>query len=220
VQVESDVAGSGDLPASQDGFLRLWDVATAKMATQLAHPAALNDLAFSPTGEEIATACADGKVRVWDMRTKKVVRVLAGHQNANGVDWSRDGSTIASAGTEGTARLWDAKTGKSRLVLQSASGKGASDVALSADSRWAALAVGDALEVWDARTGDGVETFRGSVSYENVAFAPDRPEIAAGLFSTEIFSCRLCTSLDGLLALARGRLHRSLSLEERRRFSL
>ena len=48
----------------------VWDAGTEKRVSSLeGHTGIVNDLAFDPAGERVATAGADGSVRVWDPRT-------------------------------------------------------------------------------------------------------------------------------------------------------
>ncbi|AMV29646.1 Serine/threonine-protein kinase PknB [Gemmata sp. SH-PL17] len=67
----------------------------------------LRAVAYSPTGEFVATAGDGGRVRVWDPRTGRTWATLSGHEGAVlGLAFSPDGTTIASAGADGTVRLW------------------------------------------------------------------------------------------------------------------
>ena len=48
----------------------VWDAGTEKRVSSLeGHTGIVNDLAFDPAGERVATAGADGSVRIWDPRT-------------------------------------------------------------------------------------------------------------------------------------------------------
>ena len=66
-------APSGDLLASTrmaEGVVDVWDAGTEKRVSSLeGHTGIVNDLAFDPAGERVATAGADGSVRIWDPRT-------------------------------------------------------------------------------------------------------------------------------------------------------
>jgi WD40 repeat protein len=72
-------------------------------------------LAYSPTGNLLATSSQDGSIKLWDARTGELTRVLWGDA---GVPWrvafSANGKLLLSSGRK--ARLWDVDTGRARLL--------------------------------------------------------------------------------------------------------
>lgn len=72
------------------------------------HNGQVNAIAFSPTGQMIATASADATARLWS-RNGSLIRTLEGHARAvNAIAFSLDGQMIATASDDKTARLWNA----------------------------------------------------------------------------------------------------------------
>ncbi len=81
-------------------------------------PGLITSLAFSPSGDRLATLGADSNVlRVWDMKELDEHWQAIAHEDAHyGLAFSSDGSTIATGGTATDtltyqARLWDSRTG-------------------------------------------------------------------------------------------------------------
>ena len=70
---------------------------------------AINALAFSPKGDQFASASDDHSVKVWDVATLKPIRSLEGHAAAVlAIAFSPDGKTIASMDSSGMVNFWAA----------------------------------------------------------------------------------------------------------------
>jgi Tol biopolymer transport system component len=78
----------------------------------LEHEGAVNAVAFSPGGEQLATAGADGQIKVFvsaDGRESKAY--VTGAQPVTAVGWSRDGTRLAIGSDDGVVWIWDVKSG-------------------------------------------------------------------------------------------------------------
>jgi WD40 repeat protein len=86
--------------SSDDGTVRLWDLASHRsrvLGTQLG---SVGDVTFSPDGQTLAAASRDGDIRLWDVASGEG-RSLVGHEvGVEQVEFSPDGRTIASAGLD------------------------------------------------------------------------------------------------------------------------
>jgi WD40 repeat protein len=72
-----------------------------------AHPVSVSAIAFSPGGDQIATAGEDRTVRLWDALTHKPLGVYSSHTDRiPALTWSPDGSLFVSAGWDTSARVW------------------------------------------------------------------------------------------------------------------
>ena len=114
--------GRAYVAAYQDGFARVWDVATGRLATSrpFAHPAPVLHAAFSPDGRRVVTACEDGVARLWDAGTgAETTRSTQYAGPVNFVEFDPSGSRFVTASgglenvaTTGSAQVWDAATGR------------------------------------------------------------------------------------------------------------
>jgi WD40 repeat protein len=144
------------------------------------HSAGVSAVAYSPDGEQLATASYDGTARIWDTSTGAQLRVLDAHtERVQDVAYSADGSRIATASLDGTARLWDAATGAQVALLRSRGPK--ISVAISPDGRLVATGnYGGRAEIWDVARREPVHVLRGHHHpVTAIEFSPDGKLVAA-----------------------------------------
>jgi WD40 repeat protein len=127
------------------------------------HSKAVNNLAFSPDGNQLASVSDDASVRIWEVNTGKELRVLRGHGGSyvRGIAFSPDGKWLASAGCDQRVVLWGAADGrKARAHDVNRGGECASSVAFSPDSEWLVAAgelvpagSDEIISIWDTAAG-------------------------------------------------------------------
>ncbi len=187
---------------SDDGTVRLWDVATHQQIGRplTGHTGGVTSVAFSRDGKTLASGSDDGTVRLWDVATH---RQIGGPLTAPttrafvfravmSVAFSPDGKTLASSRLDGTVRLWDVLDGTVRLwdvaTHRQIGGPlghtgSVSSVAFSRDGKTLAIGSADGtVELWDIATrqqiGDPLTSRTGGVT--SVAFSPDGKTLATG----------------------------------------
>src|SRR5262245_56900175 len=97
---------------SNDGGVRLWDVATRQpIATPLMNGPGdpFTSVAFSPHGHTLAGGVADGTVLLCIAVTHRPIGgpLITGHTGVNSVAFSPDGKTLAAGSNDGSVRLWE-----------------------------------------------------------------------------------------------------------------
>jgi WD40 repeat protein len=94
-----------------------------RICTFKGHHGWVNDVVFSPGGDQLASASSDGTVRLRSVATGECHLTLIGHGSAvTRVAYSPKGDILSTSGWDKTVRLWDVASGLCRTVVQNFQG--------------------------------------------------------------------------------------------------
>jgi WD40 repeat protein/serine/threonine protein kinase len=97
-----------ELAAVTDRVVQIWSLKNGLPGRIFRHPGRVHDVAYSPDGHLLLTACDDKLVRLWDARTGREARRFSGHAEAvRSVAFSGDGRLAFSASDDKTIRVWE-----------------------------------------------------------------------------------------------------------------
>jgi eukaryotic-like serine/threonine-protein kinase len=165
------------------------------------HANVIRAVAWSPDGQNIASAGDDATARVWNAATGRRIFTYLNHDSeVFAVAWSPDGQHIASGGCDHTVRVWDAvhnARGAASMLrwlksLETFVGIGGFTyrshtgqvyaVAWSPDGQDIASTGNDhTVQVWQALTGRNITTYGGHTNLVlGLAWSPDGKHIASG----------------------------------------
>lgn len=145
-------------------------------------------VAFSPTGQILASGSADKQVKLWDVQTGTLLRTLTSKYVVFAVAFSPDGKILATGGGShptnvGEIILWDTQTWTLTKSLAGHTDKVYS-VAFSPDGKTLASGSQDkTVKLWDVQTGASKRTLVGCTdTVSSVAFSPDSKILASSCY--------------------------------------
>jgi WD40 repeat protein len=181
---------------TNDGTVRLWDVADPVHPEPLAKPltvgSAVFSVAFSPDGHTLISGNYDGTIRLWNVADPRRPLVIpqtlgAGTGAVYSVAFSPDGHILASGDIDGTVRLWDVADPAHPVPLAPPliGSSPVLSVAFSPDGHiLASGGDGGTVQLWDvanpAHPRPLGRPLAGTGDVFSVAFSPDGHTLASG----------------------------------------
>ena len=215
---------SGDLlaTASQDRLVRIWDPLRPQQptATLQWHTDEVTSVDWSPDHKWLASCSRDRMVLVWNVDDWTVSAELRGHaDDVFAVSWSPDAALLASASRDRTVRIWHATRWTELAVLN-----GHEDEVLTlgwaTGGKW--LATGSRDRTWRLW---GTDDWREFPVYgdhgdeiRSLAWSPEGVRLATAGRDSAIRFWNPILDLGALVDLARTRVFRQLTAEERELF--
>jgi WD40 repeat protein/transcriptional regulator with XRE-family HTH domain len=171
---------------SEDGTVRLWEVATGhQIGSPLTGGAGtVNSVAFSPNGQILASGSEDGTVRLLDVATGHQIGspLTGGSGSVNSVAFSPNGQILASGSADDTVRLWNVATGPQIGMPLASHSQWVNSVVFSPDGKTLASANSNGLiRLWNMVTRRRAGNLTSPVSQPPlaVAFSPDGNTLAS-----------------------------------------
>jgi WD40 repeat protein/DNA-binding SARP family transcriptional activator len=168
----------------EDGFVRVWDVATGEKLLELQDaPGDFgSSVDYSHDGRLLAGAwgTTDHKVVVWNAETGEQVYKWPGEVlgDVDRLDFSPDGTLLAVANLSGAPTIFDLTTGDVAYRLP---GHATVTEAIAFSPDGSQLATGDndgMVKIWDVMTQEDLATFAHSGKIHGVAFSPEGQRLA------------------------------------------
>ena len=166
---------------SSPKILQFYTEKTLKTLT--GHTNLVTSVAWSPTGNQIASGSLDNTIKIWDVSTGKELKTVASGTSL-AIAWKPDGQRLASCSSNATIKIWDSNTGQ---LLQEYPGQNTGDaqsITWSPDGKLIATCsrVADAIRIWDTITGKELNTLKGL----SITWSPDGQRLASGSWNRSI----------------------------------
>lgn len=162
--------GDSLISVSQDGKALVWTQRDGKYAITnrfAAHDGPVYALAFSPSGQRVATGGYDKSIWIWNPNTAASLDLgqqidgkaataptdavrLVGHKDAvRDLDFSSDGSQLVSASDDNTLRLWDVRSATGLKTLRGHGGRVRTCEFSASDAEVASAGEDKTLRIWE-----------------------------------------------------------------------
>jgi WD40 repeat protein len=141
------------------------------------------DLAWSPTGRQLALVTVEGRVFVVDQADGAGVlrRVGAHERGATSVDWRADGEQFATSGQDGWIKIWDPGSLELRQQLP-AGAEWVAKVAYQPGEQRLASAAGKSLRIWSPDGELEYESDDHASTIADIGWNPDGSGIAVAAY--------------------------------------
>jgi WD40 repeat protein len=166
---------------SDGGAAQLWETQTGKLGLSLVgYMEAINELEFSPCGQQIVSAGDDKAVRLWCTRTGVCLQVFEGHtERVFGVAFSPCGGQVVSTSADRTLRIWDTKMGTPGRILEGHTETIRGATYSPCGLQIASCSDDKTVRLWDARTGKQLFVVEHSAEVDRLMFSPCGKELVS-----------------------------------------
>jgi WD40 repeat protein len=176
------------------------------ISTYAEHEDWISKAAWSPNGQQIASASYDGSVQIWNAFTVKQIATyrqkrlkIFGQPRINAVAWSPDGREVAVGSDNKIVEIWDIANRKTRFTHHGYAGS-VRAVAWAPDGRKLASAGGNKTHVWHAghgKTFTTQNTLRDIV--QDIAWSPNSKYLATANWSPIVRIFEISAQMEFLL---------------------
>jgi WD40 repeat protein/serine/threonine protein kinase len=184
-----DWSPDGDQVLVMGGVLnQIWDL-SAQPPWLLGHLEGLQAAAWSPDGEQIASASLDGTARIWDAASGEMLNSLVHPAGVEDLVWSPGGEQLATADQEGNVRIWEVDS-KSYTEMSNPDNIRFDSLGWSPDgdrivasSQWDLVSV-----IWEVKTGEIIELEQGDLEcyLASPSWSPGGDRFVTGCVKREV----------------------------------
>jgi WD40 repeat protein len=172
--------------SGSNGILRVFDTVTlAEQAQVNISPGPFTpwSIAFSPSGDRIASGTASGAIRVWDASSLSNLWTISGHHGrVTSIAFSSHGSQVVSGSADGTVRIRPVASSEEQIAPIPGHDARVNQVVFSSDgSRVVSGSEDSTVRIWDGLTCEELAVLHGHEDIvRTVAYSPDGARVTSG----------------------------------------
>lgn len=197
----------------EKGMVKLWDAASGREVGTFAGPPMAHTLTFSPDGSKLGVIGQGSSMIVLDVTGGQ--ELFKRSEGFMSLAFSPDSTRLAAGDYTGAARVWDLVSGEELFKLSGHFAAVASVNFSPDDRRLLTSGLDGRIKLWELASGEELLVLQ-SPDPQDVAFSPDGAQLLAyGDYGiTRVY----LLDTEALVALAKSRVQRPLSLAECRRY--
>lgn len=145
------------------------------------HTAPIGRIAWSPSGDTLASPSDDRTVRLWEAKSGECIQKLGGHSGeVKNVTFHPAGKVLATTEVGGPVRFWDSSTAKLIRTIKGIKGN-VEGIEFAPTGDTLALGMGNQVTILEAHTGQLLRVLTSSDrgTCESIAFDPSGKFLAA-----------------------------------------
>ena len=164
---------------SEDGTVKIIEVATGDEITSIEHGAGVKRVAFSENSQYLATGSEDGTVKIIEVATGNEITSIEHGAIANRVVFSEDNQYLATSSADGTAKLTEVAT--SNEIASIDHEETVWDISFSQDSQYLATSSADGTaKIIEVATGNEITSIDHEASATVLGFSQDSQYLITG----------------------------------------
>lgn len=197
--------------ASNDKTAKVWDAKTGNLLASLEHTSFVFLAEFSPDSRQLVTASrghlrlyehsraeiypdsSDHAVKLWSLAGRADISTAAHEKNVVSARFSSNNDRIVTASWDGTAIVHDINTGTETLINPEKCPQSSEDLPseclvrsaeYSHDGKQVVIGSGDRATIWDAKTGDLIQSLKHSGLVSSAEFSHDDKHVVTASYDT------------------------------------
>jgi WD40 repeat protein len=170
----------------------VWDRELREVACLRGHTGSVGWVWIAPDGGRLVSGSSDRTVRVWDLRAGEIACLPSPGGGITCASLSPDGGSVVAGTEKGLVQVWELAT-RRELFRHPGHEKAVQAAFFTTDGlRVVSAGYDDAVRIWDARSGDCLQTLRGETdAFHRALGVPLKPFWARiGRWELDIHSSR------------------------------
>lgn len=164
-----------------DGSVKIWDINTTNIITELKNSSNMTSYALSPHSKLIAKALEDKTIEIMNIDTNMVIQRIANDETVRCFGFSPDGKNLVSAHVN-KIKIWDLVTGNLCQILSGHYNSNILSISFSSNGEYIISAGCDKMiRIWDAKNYALITALSDHTDWvRDVAISPNGEFIVSG----------------------------------------